>query len=104
MVVTSLSLGRAASFAGDLDKAKIAAARLFRLFATVPKIDPTSDAGEKLVCVRACVLRVCVCVRVCVCAKGFCCLDTLPVITDSSLSPMSLTASLHSCRLHRTRL
>ena len=92
MVVTSLSLGRAASFAGDLDKAKIAAARLFKLFATVPKIDPTSDNGEEPVCECLCVcmrqsvsLSVCqsvglsdcvyvcmyvsVCLPVCVCVR-----------------------------------
>ena len=103
VVVTSLSLGRAASFAGDLDKAKTAAARLFKLFATVPRIDPTSADGEKPVggvcmCVRVC-LHVCVhvhvcgvCVCVCVCVhvclqlpSPSCCVTGAQAKTEGSI-------------------
>ena len=49
---TSLSLGRASSFAPDSSKAKTSAARIFALFARKPPIDTTSPNGMKPVRVQ----------------------------------------------------
>ena len=44
-----MGVGNASSFAPDYGKAKVAAARLFKLFDTQPPIDSYSDEGEKVV-------------------------------------------------------
>lgn len=42
--------GQALSFTPDYLNAKVAAARLFKIFATESKIDATQDTGMKKVC------------------------------------------------------
>ena len=47
VVFGALAAGRASSFAPDFGKAKEAGARVFHLLEQVPKIDSSSEAGEK---------------------------------------------------------
>ena len=47
VVFTALQLGRASSFAGDVSKAKVSAARIFSLLKLEPEIDSESPDGLK---------------------------------------------------------
>ena len=47
MVFTALQIGRASSFAGDVSKAKVSAARIFSLLKQEPEIDTESPDGLK---------------------------------------------------------
>ena len=51
IAMTAMSIGRFSSFAPDAGKAREAAARMFVLIDSEPTIDPTSEEGNKLVCI-----------------------------------------------------
>ena len=57
VVFTALQIGRASSFAGDVSKAKVSAARIISLLQQEPEIDTESPDGLKPVGLKLCCCR-----------------------------------------------
>ena len=65
LIFAAMFAGQVASFAPNYIKAKVSAARIFKLLDRVPPIDTYSEDGKKLVnIILACIFLFCTCYSV----------------------------------------